>query len=143
MRRLNTLLDATPELKTLAARARQIHALQKIWETVAPSPLNSHSHIGLPQNGHLTVYTSSSAVAAKLNMQTPTLLKKLQKQGVEVTSIRVEVQVTPKIRVPARPARRISPNAAKNVLQLVETLPDSPLQKALQRLAKHLKRQSR
>lgn len=136
MRRLNTLFGTTPELKALAARAGEILALQKIWEAVSPHPLNSHSHVGPLDQGRLTVYTSSSAVAAKLKMQLNGLVSKLQTQGVQVTSIRVEVQVESKPRAPSRPQRRLSGQAARSLLDLAETLPDSPLRKALERLAK-------
>lgn len=136
MRRLNTLFGATSELKTLTVRAGEILALQKIWGVTAPPPLNQHSHVGLLHNGQLTVYTSSNAVAAKLKMQLPGLIKKLQTQGVEVTSIRVEVQVATLPRVPSRAAHHISHNAALSLLKLADSMPDSPLQKALKRLAR-------
>jgi hypothetical protein len=136
MRRLNTLFGAAPELRTLTARAGEILALQKIWEAVTPPPLNHHSHVGPVHHGQLTVYTSSGAIAAKLKMLQGGLVGKLQAQGVEVTSIRVEVQVESKPRAPARIQRRPSANAARSLLDLAEKLPDTPLRKALQRLAK-------
>ena len=136
MRRLNTLFGATTELKTLTVRAGEILTLQKIWEAIAPHPLNQHSHVGLLRHGQLTVYTSSNAVAAKLKIQLTGLIKKLQSQGVEVTSIRVEVQVATLPRAPSRTANRISHNAALGLLKLADTMPDSPLQKALKRLAR-------
>lgn len=136
MRRLNTLFGAAPELKALTTRAGEILALQKIWEAVSPPPLNSHSHVGPLHQGQLTVYTPSGAIAAKLKMQLDGLVRKLQLQGVEVTSIRVEVQVESKPRAPARIQRRLSGNAARSLLDLADKLPDTPLRKSLQRLAK-------
>jgi hypothetical protein len=137
MRRLNTLFGAAPELEALTTRAREILALQKIWEAVSPPPLNSHSHVGPLHLGQLTVYTSSGAIAAKLKMQLDGLVRKLQSHGVQVTSIRVEVQVESKPRAPTGVQRRLSGNAARSLLDLAETLPDTPLRKALQRLARH------
>jgi len=134
MRRLNSVFG-TPELKALTARAEKAVALQKIWEAVAPPPLNKHSHVGLVHDGELKIYTHSSAVAAKLKMQLNGLLRKLQNQGVEVTSIRVEVQVASVPRVPAGTAMRISHEAAKKLLKLADELPDSRLKKSLKQLA--------
>lgn len=134
MRRLNSVFGA-PELKALTARAEKAVAMQKIWEAVAPPPLNKHSHVGLVHDGELKIYTHSSAVAAKLKMQLNGLLKKLQNQGVEVTSIRVEVQVTSVPRVPAGTAMRISREAAKKLLKLADELPESRLKKSLKQLA--------
>jgi hypothetical protein len=136
MRRLNTLFGAAPELKALSMRAGDILALQKIWEAISPPPLNSHSHVGPLQHGQLTVYTPSGAIAAKLKLQLNGLIQKLQTQGVEVTSIRVEVQVQSKSIALSRPRCRLSGNAALNLLNFAETLPDEPLRKALKRLAK-------
>lgn len=136
MRRLNTLLSSNAELKALSAQAEKIAYTQKIWGRVAPPPLNQHSHAGLIRDGEIIVYTSSSAVAAKLKLLTSQLLVKLQKQGLEVTAIRVEVQVKSQPRAPARIALRVTPRAAQNLLDLAKKLPDSPLQKSLKKLAK-------
>lgn len=135
MRRLNALFGTSPQLKALTTRAEQALALQKIWEAVAPPPLNKHSHVGMVHDGQLKVYTHSSAVAAKLKLLLNGLLKKLQKHGVEVTSIQVEVQVVSLPRVPAGAPRRISREAAKKLNKLADALPDSPLQRSLRRLA--------
>ncbi|MFM9913336.1 MAG: DciA family protein [Methylophilaceae bacterium] len=135
MRRLNTLLSSDKELKTLTAKAEKIAFLQKIWESVAPPPFNQHSHAGSIRDGLITLYTSSGAVSAKLKLLTPQLLKKLQKEGVEVTAIRVEVQVKSQARAPARLPLRISPRAAQNLLDLAKRLPESSLQNALKKLA--------
>jgi len=136
MRRLNTLLSSNTELKTLSAQAEKIAHIQKLWGRVTPPPLNQHSYAGLIRDGEITVYTSSSAVAAKLKLLTPQLLRNLQNEGFEVTAIRIEVQVKSQPRAPARIALRITPRAAQNLLELAKRLPDSPLQSALKKLAK-------
>ncbi len=135
MRRLNSVFGLAPELKTLAARAGEILALQKIWEAIAPPPLNQHSHVGPLQQGQLTVYTSSSGVASKLKMQLNGLLEKLQNQGVKVTSIRVEVQVASQPRAKPRVARALSQNTRRRLHDFAEELPNSPLRDAIAKLA--------
>lgn len=135
MRRLNSVFGAAPELKTLAARAGEILALQKIWEAVAPPPLNQYSHVGPLNQGRLTVYTSSSGVASKLKMQLNGLLESLQNQGVKVTSICVEVQVASQPRAKPGVVRALSPNTRRRLRDFAENLPDSPLRHAVARLA--------
>jgi hypothetical protein len=135
MRRLNTLFGTSPELKALTTRARHILALQAIWEKVTPSPLDKHSYVGPLHHGRLTVYTRSSAVAAKLKMQLNGLLGSLQNHGVEVTSICVEVQVESIPRPLPKAPLRITATASHSLYKLAEELPDSPLKQALQRLA--------
>ena len=135
MRRLNSVLDAVPEFRTLTARAGKVLVLQKIWEAVAPPPLNRHSHVGPLQEGRITVYTGSAAVAAKLKMQLKTLLEKLQNRGVKVTSIRVEVQVVSASRASPRVARPLSQGARRRLRDFAEKLPDSPLREAVAKMA--------
>jgi hypothetical protein len=135
MRRLNSVFGLAPELKTLAARAGEILALQKNWEAIAPPPLNQHSHVGPLNQGQLTVYTSSAGVASKLKMQLNGLLEKLQNQGVKVTSIRVEVQVSSPSRAKPRVVRTLSSNTRRRLRDFAENLPDSPLRHAVARLA--------
>lgn len=137
MQRLNTLLSRDPSLKSIVAQAENQSAIQKIWAAIAPPPFNLQCHTGSIKDGQLALYTSNGAVAAKLKLLAPNLLKKLQKLGLEVTSIRVEVQVKSQPRARTRMRPPLSRNAAKSILEFAKNLPDSPLQKALNRLAKH------
>jgi hypothetical protein len=88
------------------------------------------------KEGQLALYTSNGAAAAKLKLLAPNLLKKLQKLGLEVTSIRVEVQVKSQPRVRTGMRQPLSKSAAKRIAEFARNLPDSPLQRALNRLAK-------
>ncbi len=135
MRRLNKLFGTSPELKTLTARAGEILAVQKIWEAIVPPPLNLHSHPGSLQQGRMTVYTGSSAVAAKLRLQLPSLLEKLQCQGLKVTSICVEVQVVSQPRARPGIARELSQKTRRRLRDFAGQLPDSPLSRAIARMA--------
>jgi hypothetical protein len=136
MRRLNTLISNHPELKTFAAKAESLLGLQKKWATLVPPPFNSLCRPGPINMGQMTVYTSNNAIAAKLKMLIPGLLKKLQNEGVEVTAIRVQVQVESKPRAPIVPRRDISETARRQLADLAEKLQDSPLKAALNSLAK-------
>jgi hypothetical protein len=136
MQRLNTIFSREPGLKSISAQAEKLSATQKIWAAIAPPPFNQQCHTGLVDDGRLTLYTSSGAVAAKLKLLAPNLLKKMQKYGLEVTSIQVEVQVKSQPRARTRLRLALSQNAAKKLLEFAKNLPDSPLQTALKRMAK-------
>jgi len=89
------------------------------------------------EQGVLILAANNGAVAAKLRQMTPELIKQLLLQGCEVTGIQVRVQVT----IPPQPIS-VSPAAISNqgkqhLNMLAETLNDSPLKHALQRLAKN------
>ncbi len=136
MQRLNLIFGREPGLKRISAQAARLSATQKTWAAIAPPPFNQQCHTGLVHDGQLTLYTSSGAVAAKLKLLIPNLLKKMQKHGLEVTSIRVEVQVKSQPRARTRMRLPLSRNAAQKLLEFADKLPDSPLQQALKRMAK-------
>ncbi|WP_234406105.1 DciA family protein [Methylobacillus glycogenes] len=83
----------------------------------------------------LTVYADNGAVAAKIKIMLPSLILWLQKQGLEVTSIRVEVQVKSTHNKPAKPPRTLSPAAAASLEKLAAELHGSALGDAIARLS--------
>jgi hypothetical protein len=137
MRRLNSLINSNPELKSFAAKAENLLRLQKKWAALMPPPFSSLCRPGPISMGQMTVYTSNNAIAAKLKMLIPSLLKKLQNDGVEVTAIRVQVQVESKPRAPIVHRRDISETARRQLAELAEKLPDSQLKSSLDALVKH------
>jgi hypothetical protein len=64
-------------------------------------------------------------------------MSKLQKHGLEVTSIRVQVDVQSKQAGIAKPSRHLSESASKNVESLAKKLEGSELGDVLTRLSKH------
>jgi hypothetical protein len=136
MRRLDSLLKKSSDLRTLSAQAEHINALQKTWETVVPPSLKRHCRAGLINNQRLTVYASSGAIAAKLKLLASGLLLKLQSQGLEVTAIRVEVQVESEPKRDVRKIRSLSEAAVASLESFAESLPDSPLRTSIKRLSR-------
>lgn len=135
MRRLKALFRDHAELHALADAAGKHSGLQKIWEEVAPPALLLHARAGGLKHRRLTVLADNGAVAAKLKLLSPSLLKNLQNKGLEVTSIRIEVQVQSQRRTRPAASRVLSSNAAASLSDLADNLPDSPLRDALRRLA--------
>jgi hypothetical protein len=135
MRRLSTLWQQDSELQTLSAQAEYLNALQSTWETAIPPSLKRHCRAGFISNQRLTIYASSGAVATKLKLLASSLVAKLQAQGLEVTAIRVEVQVKSEPRAPIRAPRRLGGRAVSSLRLLADSMPDSPLREALLRLS--------
>lgn len=136
MRRLNALFRDNAELHALADEVGKLVDLQKLWSGIVPAALQPFTRAGGVKHRRITVFADNGAVAAKLKLLAPNLLKNLQNKGVEVTSIRVEVQVKSQRRAPTHAPRILSNQAAASLTQLAEKLPDSPLKQSLQRLAK-------
>lgn len=135
MRRINALFKNNAELAALSDRVDSLAVSQKIWQTVVPDPLKQFTQAGSIKYKRLTVYADNGAIAAKVKLLLPSLLIKLQKQGLEITSIRVEVQVKSSLRKTAKTLRSISPGASTRLRKLAQELEGSPLGEVLARLS--------
>ncbi len=130
----HSFLSTAPNLQSLLQQAQKLLALQQAWDDVAPKPLAAASRVGAVRQQTLIVYANNGAVAGKLRQLVPSLLEKIQKQGVEVTAIRVDVQVE------ALPPKKkpkdltVSHNALSSLGKLEQGLADSPLKNALHAL---------
>jgi hypothetical protein len=137
MRRFSALFRENAELKTLSGVADSLTVSQNLWAAIVPEALRPFTQAGAVKQQRLTVYADNGAVAAKTKLLLPSLLPQLQKLGLEVTSIRVEVQVKSSPRKPPRPRRNISPQSAARLNALAEELSGSELGEALKRLSRH------
>lgn len=134
MRQFNSLLKQ-PELIALNARNLEAQAAQNIWVAIAPDNLAQLSHASSIKNKQLTLFADNNAVAAKIKLFIPSLLIKLEKQGCEVTSIQVKVQVKSTQKAKAKTIKKLSSHAADELNQLSKKLSGTPLGDALARLA--------
>lgn len=138
MRRFSALFKGNTELMALSDQADSLAVSQKIWNATVPDTLKQFTQAGAVKHKRLTVYASNGAVAAKIKLSLPSLLTKLQKQGLEVTSIRVEVQVQSAPRKAMKPIRHISPQAASSLGKLSEALEGTALGEVLGRLSRRV-----
>jgi len=123
-------------LSKIAEKANELTTIQKIWNEVVPAQLKPFTQAGNIQHKRLTVQVENGAIAAKIKLLLPSLISKLQKQGVEVTSIRVEVDVQSKQDKVAKPTRHLSENASSTLQSLAKQLEGSELGEVLTRLSK-------
>lgn len=134
--RLKAYLASTLELRQLSGKAEQFTALQRHYQAIVPPSLKNSSYV-LQLNRQVAVIAATNgAVAAKLRQMTEELISLFQAMGCEITGIQIKVQVTaPPPLIPSVP-RKLG-KAAKNALsELEENLTDSPLKRALRRLAR-------
>lgn len=135
---LKTLLNGNQELRPLLAKAQALSALQRHFISVAPPQLAQSSQVqvlGL-QLGTLSIAVANATVAAKLRQLAPELVTMMQNRGCEVSGIRVKVQVSFD-RLQPKPAPHKLSKTARNALnELSQSLNDSPLKLALEKMAK-------
>ena len=135
MQLINAILKNSA-LSKMAEKATELTFIQKIWEEIVPAQIKSYTQAGNIQHKRLTVHVENGAIAAKIKLLLPSLISKLQKQGVEVTSIRVQVDVQSKQDKVTKPSRHISENASSALQSLAKQLEGSELGDALTRLSK-------
>ena len=124
---------------TLTDKAKVMAMTQKVWNDVVPEPLKSNSHAGNIEHKRLTVYVENGAVAAKLKLLLPSILTKLQKQGLAISSIRVQVQIKAQAEKTTKPNRTLSESAAKEIDALANQVEGTALGEVLKRLSKRRK----
>lgn len=136
MQRINAFLKNNADLAIISGKAQQLTACRKLWNAVAPDTLKPYTQAGDLNHKRLTVYASNGAVAAKIKLLLPSLLTELQKRGLEVTSIRVQVQVQSGLRKTEKPVRTLSYFASTELERLAGQLDtDSPLAAILKKLS--------
>lgn len=130
----HSFLSAAPNLQELLQQTQKLLALQQAWNEVAPKSLAAASRVGALRQQTLVVYANNGAVAGKLRQLVPSLLEKIQTKGVEITAIRVDVQV--EAPPPGKKPKdlKVSDNALSSLEKLEQSLEDSPLKNALHTL---------
>ena len=137
--KIDFYLNSSNSLRQLADEARRLAELQQVFLNVAPQPLTLACSVRQLRAGTLVLLAENAAIAAKVKQLFPRLLTHYQKLGWQVTSIKVEVQVSEAGQQPAagRARARLSIETIDNLERLAAGLEDSPLKQALARLVAH------
>lgn len=142
--KIDFYLNSSNSLRQLADEARRIAELQQVFLKVAPQPLAQACCVKQLRAGILVLLAENAAIAAKIKQLFPRLLTHYQKLGWQVTSIKVEVQVSETGQQPAagRARARLSIETIENLERLAADLEDSPLRQALTNMVAHQREKS-
>jgi hypothetical protein len=130
-RKINFYLDTlslTPDHRKLFASAQKLIGLQEVFFEISPRQLAQFCTLGAFSEGNLTICASNGAIAAKVRQIVPSLLRKFQARGYEVTAIRIAVQADCNSSITdRRPTGKpgIDPAGRKSLAQLAKKLPGS------------------
>lgn len=80
-----------PALGSLLQRIQHLQACARCIETAIPPAMRAHIHYGAVENGEWCILVNNPAVAAKARQLIPIWIKRLQNDGMEVTSIRLRL----------------------------------------------------
>jgi hypothetical protein len=130
--KVGDLLAQTREFRMLSHHARRLAEVQQVLLEAVPLPLAGAIRVGSFQTGTLLILAANSAVAAKLRQLTPSLLFHVRKREIQVTGIRVEVQVRKQQKACLdKPVRDLSRKTVDDLDRLADSLRDSPLKAAI------------
>jgi hypothetical protein len=136
VQKIGDVIANSGDLQALARQAQGLKVLELLLLESTPAALAVASRVAHLKTGTLVILAENGAVAAKLRQLAPRLLAYFRERGIEVTGIRVDVQVKPhKIKAEddvTKPA--LPPDAIKEFSALANALPESPLKSALERL---------
>jgi len=136
-RRMQRIVNDDPALAALWDRTRPLRELQQLYVTCVPPYLGSASRVGSVAGDELKLFADSGAAATRLRLLAPGLLAEFRGKGWQFSAIRVAVQVRSRSEPPAQaPRKTLDPAGRRSLQRLADSLPESPLQAAIRRLAK-------
>jgi len=131
---IGSVLRSLRDLEASLVRVKQLTALEHLYAASVPAELARRSRVAYEREGTLVVTADNGAIAAKLRHLAPRIIQQIVKSASQVTSIRVEVQVTERPAPRHEPSAEIGPKGLVNLRELRDSLPTSPLKAALDRL---------
>jgi hypothetical protein len=133
--RFKSLLSGSPELRPLLSKVEALADLQRDFASVAPHYLAQCSQVLGLQFGTLSIAVANATAAAKLRQLAPELVVMLQHKGCAgISGIRVKVQVAFSYTPPKPPPRNLSNTAQGALQELSQSLSDSPLKHAIEKM---------
>ena len=131
--RLQHCLQASDGAGKVLEHAGRLMRIAGLYAEIAPAHLSQASQVANLKSGVVVIHADNGAVATKLRQMAPTLVEELRKRGVECHVLRVKVQAREAPPGPRPPVRKpLSARAGEELSTLCETLPVSPLRRALE-----------
>jgi hypothetical protein len=138
---VNSFLSGLPgNLHQIADHCSQLQRLTRLVREFLPSPLNQHCQVANIRDQHLVLHADSPAWSTMLHFQAPALLEYLKQQpGLEhISNIRTKTSQQVQRKSDVKPSHPNSPGTSAALIEnLADSMSDSALKKALQRLARH------
>jgi hypothetical protein len=136
-RSIASVLDSAAELERFMPLVDRLITLRAAVRAVMPRELAACASVVALKHDAVSLLADNAAVAAKLRMLEPTLLRACQRVVPQVTTIRVRVGAVADTAGGRREKRaRLDPAPAAALAALADALPASPLQQAVASLSR-------
>lgn len=135
---LTKLTARSNELSSLIAKAEQLDTFDARFEHALPKPLRGHFNVNSIDSTHLTITTTSAALATRCRMSQQQILATLNRQlGLELRQIKIKIRPKPVASMQAQNLRTLSTENAQILKAEAEQTKDEKLKDVLNRLASH------
>ncbi len=128
-------LNQAEGIAALMPQAERLIQLREILASLLPDSLARRCSVANFKQGRVIIFASNGAIAAKLKLMLPALSEQISRRATEVTGLEVVVQAPQSEPQVAEKSAKISADAASELAQLSEQLPDSELKTAVSRIA--------
>lgn len=134
------LLNSLDDLKAISVRLKRVALLQQIYGHTVSEDLAGRSRVADERADAVVIMADTSAVAAKLRQLAPRIVAEIVKREPERTGIRLDVQLSPANPLPAASGPTLPESALEGLASLRDSLPESELRTALQKMVAHHRR---
>ncbi len=133
---LEHYLQAEGAAGRVYAHARLLSRLAAVYASVAPAHLVAASKLVNFKSGLVVLHADSAAVAAKLRQLTPTLIGEIAGSGFACRGVQIKIKVAERLPpvVASGTVKPLSPQVCRQLSELSDSLPASPLRHALREL---------
>ena len=128
-------LNQAEGIAALMPQTERLIQLREILASLLPDSLARRCSVANFKQGRVIIFASNGAIAAKLKLMLPTLSEQISRRATEVTGLEVVVQAPQSEPQVAEKSAKMSADAASELAQLSEQLPDSELKTAVSRIA--------
>jgi hypothetical protein len=136
---LENYLEASDGAGKILAHARLLVKLTHLYQKIAPAHLSQASTLANYKSGIIVIHATNGAVAAKLRQLAPTLVDGFSKMGIECNDVQVKVQARENnAQSTTSTLKPLSIRTTKELDELRDHLPQSPLRSALENLLAHI-----
>jgi hypothetical protein len=134
--KLDRILAAEGDLQPVLSKTRELHALSELVQNFLATELRAQIRVANLKEGKLALLAANSAVAAKLRLLAPALVRFLQERRMQVSLVSVRVQPIESLKKVCGVQKSVhfSTHAIERLRQLYERLSPSPARDAVARM---------
>ena len=131
--KLDRILAAEGDLQPVLSKTRELRALSELVQNFLTTELRRETRVANLKEGKLALLAANSAVAAKLRLLAPALVRFLQERRMQVSLVSVRVQPIESLKKAgsAQKSVHFSTHALERLRELYERLSASPARDAL------------